>query len=152
MTNYPSLSLSRLRRYEKTRIDHGHPARFDGCASLKDRVLDTGDQSQVEKRSYQSRVFDTNDKQKVLRAVIATLQDLGFVIDKADATLGTVSGTKLDNYSLKMTVSVRPKGKEQMLVRANAQFNITPVEDPKPYQDFFNSLSKSLFLQAQNVD
>ena len=123
-----------------------------GCASLKDRILDTGDQSQVEKRSYQSRVFDTNDKQKVLRAVIATLQDLGFVIDKADATLGTVSGTKLDNYSLKMTVSVRPKGKEQMLVRANAQFNITPVEDPKPYQDFFNSLSKSLFLQAQNVD
>ncbi|MEN9879551.1 MAG: hypothetical protein RIQ55_197 [Pseudomonadota bacterium] len=123
-----------------------------GCASLKDRVLDTGDQSQVEKRSYQSRVFDTNDKQKVLRAVIATLQDLGFVIDKADATLGTVSGTKLDNYSLKMTVSVRPKGKDQMLVRANAQFNITPVEDPKPYQDFFNSLSKSLFLQAQNVD
>lgn len=123
-----------------------------GCASVKDRVLDTGDQSQVEKRSYQSRVFDTNDKQKVLRAVIATLQDLGFVIDKADATLGTVSGTKLDNYSLKMTVSVRPKGKDQMLVRANAQFNITPVEDPKPYQDFFNSLSKSLFLQAQNVD
>jgi uncharacterized protein YceK len=123
-----------------------------GCASLKDRVLDTGDQSQVEKRSYQSRAFDTNDKQKVLRAVITTLQDLGFVIDKADATLGTVSGTKLDNYSLKMTVSVRPKGKDQMLVRANAQFNITPVEDPKPYQDFFNSLSKSLFLQAQNVD
>lgn len=123
-----------------------------GCASLKDRVLDTGDQSQVEKRSYQSRMFDTNDKQKVLRAVIATLQDLGFVIDKADATLGTVSGTKLDNYSLKMTVSVRPKGKTQMVVRANAQFNITPVEDPKPYQDFFNSLSKSLFLQAQNVD
>ena len=123
-----------------------------GCASLKDRVLDTGDQSQVEKRSYQSRVFDTGDKQKVLRAVISTLQDLGFVIDKADATLGTVSGTKLDNYSLKMTVSVRAKGKEQMLVRANAQFNITPVEDPKPYQDFFNSLSKSLFLQAQNVD
>ena len=123
-----------------------------GCASLKDRVLDPGDQSQVEKRSYQSRVFDTGDKQKVLRAVISTLQDLGFVIDKADATLGTVSGTKLDNYSLKMTVSVRLKGKEQMLVRANAQFNITPVEDPKPYQDFFNSLSKSLFLQAQNVD
>lgn len=125
---------------------------MSGCASLKDRVLDTGDQSQVEKRSYQSRVFDTGDKQKVLRAVISTLQDLGFVIDKADATLGTVSGTKLDNYSLKMTVSVRQKGKDQMLVRANAQFNITPVEDPKPYQDFFNSLSKSLFLQAQNVD
>ena len=51
-----------------------------------------------------------------------------------------------------MTVSVRAKGKEQTIVRANAQFNVTPVEDPKPYQDFFNSLGKSLFLQAQEVD
>jgi hypothetical protein len=79
------------------------------------------------------------------------LQDLGFIIDRADATLGSVSATKLDSYLLKITVTVRPRG-EQMLVRANAQYNITPVEDPKPYQDFFSSLSKSLFLQAQNVD
>ena len=121
-------------------------------ATTKDRVLDTNNQSQLEKRSYQTRAFDTSDKEKVLRATIATLQDLGFVIDKADLTLGTVSATKLNAYLLKMTVSVRPKGKEQMIVRANAQFNVTPVEDPKPYQDFFNSLSKSLFLQAQDVD
>lgn len=85
------------------------------------------------------------------RAVIATLQDLGFVIDRADLMLGSVSATKLDQFSLRITVSVRPRG-EQMLVRANAQYHTAPVEDPKPYQDFFNSLSKSLFLQAQNVD
>lgn len=121
-------------------------------ATTKDRVLDSTSQSQLEKRSYQTRAFDTPDKEKVLRATIATLQDLGFVIDKADLTLGTVSATKLDAYLLKMTVSVRPKGKEQMIVRANAQFNVTPIEDPKPYQDFFNSLGKSLFLQAQDVD
>ncbi len=126
---------------------------LSGCvATTKDRVLDTNNQSQLEKRSYQTRAFDTSDKEKVLRATIATLQDLGFVIDKADLTLGTVSATKLNAYLLKMTVSVRPKGKEQMIVRANAQFNVTAVEDPKPYQDFFNSLSKSLFLQAQDVD
>ncbi len=126
---------------------------LSGCvATTKDRVLDTNNQSQLEKRSYQTRAFDTSDKEKVLRATIATLQDLGFVIDKADLTLGTVSATKLNAYLLKMTVSVRPKGKEQMMVRANAQFNVTAVEDPKPYQDFFNSLSKSLFLQAQDVD
>jgi hypothetical protein len=83
--------------------------------------------------------------------VIATLQDLGFVIDRADATLGSVSATKLDSNLLKITVSVRPRA-NQMLVRANAQYNLTPVEDPKPYQDFFTSLSKSLFLQAQNVE
>lgn len=123
-----------------------------GCvATMKDQVLDTNNESQLQKRSYQTRAFDTENKQKVLRAVIATLQDLGFVIDRADSTLGSVSATKLDSYLLKITVSVRPRA-DQMLVRANAQYNIAPVEDPKPYQDFFSSLSKSLFLQAQNVD
>jgi hypothetical protein len=123
-----------------------------GCvATMKDQVLDTNNESQLQKRSYQTRAFDTPDKQKVLRAVISTLQDLGFIIDRADSTLGSVSATKLDSYLLKITVTVRPRG-DQMLVRANAQYNVTPVEDPKPYQDFFNSLSKSLFLQAQNVD
>lgn len=125
---------------------------LSGCmATMKEQVLDSGSESQLQKRSYQTRAFDTADKQKVLRATISTLQDLGFVIDRADSTLGSVSATKLDSYLLKITVSVRPRG-EQMLVRANAQYNVTPVEDPKPYQDFFNSLGKSLFLQAQNVD
>lgn len=125
---------------------------LSGCvATMNQQVLDSGDESQLQKRSYQTRTFDTTDKEKVLRAVIATLQDLGFVIDRADLTLGSVSATKLDAYQLRITVSVRQRG-EQSLVRANAQYNVTPVEDPKPYQDFFDSLSKSLFLQAQNVD
>jgi hypothetical protein len=84
----------------------------------------------------------------VLRAVLSTLQDLGFVIDRADGLLGTVSGTKLDRHQIKITVSVRPKGKKQMVVRANAQFNVHPVEDPVQYQNFFVSLEKSLFLTA----
>lgn len=119
-----------------------------GCATTNQRVLDSGDETQLQKRSYQSRVFDTADKEKVLRATITTLQDLGFVIDRADLMLGSVSGTKLDVHQVKITVSVRPKGTDRMLVRANAQFNITPIEDPKHYQDFFASLEKSLFLTA----
>jgi hypothetical protein len=47
-----------------------------------------------------------------------------------------------------MTVSTRPRGTDRTLVRANAQFNVRPVDDPKPYQDFFVSLEKSLFLTA----
>lgn len=118
------------------------------CATTNERILDVGDQTQLQKRAYQSRIFDTNDRDKVLRAVISTLQDLGFVIDRADYTLGVVSATKLNVYQLKMTVSTRPRGTERTLVRANAQFNVRPVEDPKPYQDFFVSLEKSLFLTA----
>ena len=123
-----------------------------GCESMTAHVLDEGDQTQLQKRSYQSRVFDTADKELTMRSVIATLQDLGFIIDKADLTLGTVSATKFKGYQLKMTVSVRPRGTSQMLVRANAQFNIRPVEDPKPYQDFFVSLGKAMFLTAQAVE
>ena len=96
-----------------------------------------------------SRIFDTTDREKVLRAAITTLQDLGFVIDRADATLGAVSATKVSpQYRLKITVSVRPRGNTQLTVRANAQFNVNPVDDPKPYQDFFASLERSLFLTA----
>jgi hypothetical protein len=124
-------------------------AALSGClATTTERVLDTGDQTQLQRRSYQSRSFDTADKDRVLRATISTLQDLGFVIERADHTLGVVSGTKLNVYQLKMTVSVRPRGKDRMLVRANAQFNVKPVEDPQHYQDFFVSLEKALFLTA----
>ena len=110
------------------------------------------DASQLQLRSIQTRAFDTTDRQKMLRTVISTLQDLSFVIDKADATLGSVSATKLDGYQLRMTVTTRPRGETQTLVRANAQYNIYPVEDPEPYQQFFTALEKSLFLTAQQVD
>lgn len=120
-------------------------------AQSKDQVMSAGS-SQVAIRQIQTRAFDTTDRKKTLRTVIATLQDLGFVIDKADDDLGTVSGTKLDGYSLRMTVTVRLRGEKQTMVRANAQYNITAVEDPEPYQQFFTALEKAMFLTAQQVD
>jgi hypothetical protein len=122
-----------------------------GCATTQQRLLDS-DSSQVQLRSIQTRAFDTTDKEKTLRTIISTLQDLGFVIDKADATLGTVSATKLKYYALRMTVTVRPRGETQLLVRANAQYNVKPVTDPEPYQQFFTSLEKAMFLTAQQAD
>src|SRR5918996_1470945 len=85
------------------------------CSTSKDKILEASS-SAVELRSIQTRAFDTADREKTLRTVIATLQDLGFVVDKADEDLGTVSGTKLDGYQLRMTVNVRPRGQEQTLV------------------------------------
>lgn len=119
-----------------------------GCATTNQQVLDMGDETQLQRRSYQSRIFETADKEKVLRAVISTLQDLGFVIDRADLLLGSISATKWDRHQIKITVSVRERGSDRMLVRANAQFNVKPIEDPGQYQNFFSSLEKSLFLTA----
>ena len=123
-----------------------------GCVNNStNSALDVGS-DQVQLRQIQSRAFDTTDKAKTLRAVIAVLQDLGFVIDKADLELGTVTATKLDGYALRMSVSVRPRGVKQLMVRANGQYQEEAVTDPAPYQSFFNSLAKGMFLTAQNVD
>ena len=121
------------------------------CVGQQKNILQA-QESQVKLRSIQSRVFDTNDSRFLLRTIIATLQDLGFVIDDAEETLGTVTATKLKRYVLRVTVSVRPRGDTQMIVRCNAQYNLQTVEDPEPYQQFFTSLSKGLFLEAQQVE
>ena len=124
---------------------------LSGCVTDSKKHILSASESQVQLRSYQTRSFDTADKNMTLRTVIATLQDLSFVIDKADEVLGTVSATKLDGYQLQMTVTVRPKG-AQMLVRANAQYNLQAVEDPEPYQNFFAALEKAMFLTSHKVD
>jgi hypothetical protein len=122
-----------------------------GCATSDRQLLET-EKDQVELRQMQTRAFDTADREATLRTVMATLQDLGFVIDKADATLGAITATKLDQYALRMTVTVRPRGEKQLLVRASAQFNERAVVEPAPYQRFFTALSKAMFLEAQQVE
>lgn len=123
-----------------------------GCATPASRALQSNE-SQVQLRSIQTRAFDTTDKKKMMQNVMSTMQDLDFVIDKADLTLGSVTGTKfLDYASVTMSVTVRPRGEKQLLVRANAQYGIKAVEDPLTYQDFFNALEKAMFLTAQQVD
>jgi hypothetical protein len=126
-------------------------ALLGGCVSSLDQVTKTG-QSAVQMRSYQERAFDTADKEQTLRSVIATLQDLNFVLDKADLDLGMVTATKLSGYQLRVTVTVRPRGETQMLVRANAGYEEEVVKDPKFYRDFFAALEKAMFLTAHEVD
>lgn len=141
---------SRLRPF-RTAIVLGCCTLIAACGISKKELLATS-QSQLQLRSIQSRAFDTTNREITLRTVIATMQDLGFVIDDANYTLGSVTGTKLDNFQLRMSVTVRPRGTTQLLVRAGMQFNETQVDDPEPYQQFFTAFGRAMFLEAQNVD
>ena len=123
-----------------------------GCASTQTRALEVTE-SQVQIRSIQTRAFDSTDKKLMMQTVISTMQDLDFVIDKADLLLGSVTGTKFLGYaSVVMSVTVRQRGETQLLVRVSAQYGIKQVDDPETYQDFFNALEKSIFLTAHQVD
>jgi len=111
--------------------------------------------SPVELRAMQSRAYDTIDQNKVMRTIVATLQDLGYSIDKIDSASGTVTATKL--AVLKLTASVYPRGPNQLIVRSNAmvqhQLKDNQVDDPAFYQQlFFEPLSKAMFLTALQVD
>ncbi len=58
--------------------------------------------SQVKLRSIQTRVFDTTDKIKLMRATDATMQDLFFDVDVLDEELGVVSGKILTSQNSKV--------------------------------------------------
>lgn len=107
-------------------------------------------EAQTRMRSYQSRTFDVDEPKQALSAVMAVLQDLGFLIERANEALGLVTGAKFAEPGyldvVGVTVTVRQQGEGKMLVRINAIFNNRPVEDPAVYQNFFAALERALFL------
>ncbi|MBT8065662.1 MAG: hypothetical protein KJO09_00365 [Gammaproteobacteria bacterium] len=121
-----------------------------GCATTPADVAGAG--TQLETRQIQTREYDTLDKAMTMRSVIATLQDLGFTIDQADAELGTVTATRLHEYTMRMTVTVVQKEGRRISVRANARVGENSVTDANTYQDFFVVLDKAMFLTLHKVD
>lgn len=110
-------------------------------------------EAQMKLRSFQTRTFDVTDRSQAMRGVIAALQDLGFIIERANEPLGLVTAARFaePNYYdvIGVTVTVRPQTEEQMMIRANAIYNNKPVEDPKVYQNFFATLERSLFMTKE---
>jgi len=124
---------------------------LQGCAApepSQDLLAPT--EAQMKLRSFQSRTFDVKDRQLAMRGVIAVLQDLGFIIERANEPLGLVTAARFaaPNFYdvLGVTVTVRQQEEGRMLVRANAIYNNKPIEDPKVYQNFFAALERSLFI------
>ena len=122
-----------------------------GCATTTPINI-AGAGTQLEARQIQTRQYDTLDKAMTMRSVIATLQDLGFTIDQADAELGTTTATRLHDYTMRMTATVGKKEGARISVRANARIGENAVTDAATYQDFFVVLDKAMFLTLHKVD
>jgi hypothetical protein len=121
-----------------------------GCATTPPDIIGAG--TQLQTRQIQTREYDTLDKAMTMRSVVATLQDLGFTIDQADAELGTITATRLHTYTMRMTVTVVERDGERVSVRANARIGENSVTDAATYQDFFVVLDKAMFLTLNRVD
>ena len=122
-----------------------------GCSAPKPSAnLLAPSEAQTKLRSIQSRTFEVSDRLVALRGVMGVLQDLGFVIERANEDLGLVTGAKFaePNYLdvVAITVTVRPQDDGKHLIRVNAIFNNKPIEDAEVYQAFFAALERSLFV------
>lgn len=125
-----------------------------GCAAPEpNQDLLAPTEAQMKIRSVQTRTFDVQDRQQAMRGVITALQDLGFIIERANEPLGLVTAARFAEPSyydvLGVTVTVRPEAEGRMTIRANAIYNNKPIEDPKVYQNFFATLERSLFINKQ---
>ena len=125
-----------------------------GCAAPQpspDLLAPT--EAQMKIRSVQTRSFDIKDRQAAMRGVIAALQDLGFIIERANESLGLVTAARFAEPNfydvVGVTVTVRPDAEGRMTIRANAIYNNKPIDDPKVYQNFFATLERSLFVSKQ---
>ena len=125
-----------------------------GCAAPQpspDLLAPT--EAQLKIRSVQTRSFDVKERQTAMRGVIAALQDLGFIIERANESLGLVTAARFAEPNfydvVGVTVTVRHEAEDRMTIRANAIYNNKPIEDPKVYQNFFATLERSLFVGKQ---
>ncbi len=125
-----------------------------GCAAPQpspDLLAPT--EAQLKIRSVQTRSFDVKERQAAMRGVIAALQDLGFIIERANESLGLVTAARFAEPNfydvVGVTVTVRPEAEGRMTIRANAIYNNKPIDDPKVYQNFFATLERSLFVGKQ---
>jgi hypothetical protein len=89
------------------------------------------------KRHSQMRIFDTGNEAEVLVAVVAVLQDIGFLIDESETQLGVIVGSKersaiqpaevVASYTLAIVLGVDPVYAERQTMRVSVV--TTPVEE-----------------------
>ncbi|WP_431302678.1 hypothetical protein [Sediminicoccus sp. BL-A-41-H5] len=113
-------------------------------------------------RARETRRFETANSAQVLQAAVGALQDSGFTIEETQAEAGLVTALKLTGARIRVQISVRRlPGRDATVARATFQ-RVVPrpgamlamgevLDDPQLYRDFFERMSQSLFLTANEI-
>jgi hypothetical protein len=144
-------------------------------ALYKDKDFTEGTQLQL--REIQQKIYDTDQTELVLKAVLNVLQDDGYDVENLDFGAGYLNGVKESQRRIpekmvtvkdiiKATVNVSVFGSKTK-VRANfhyrfiqppkpanpheLEYESTEIYDPQFYQDFFNKVDKAIFIEKQKL-
>ena len=123
-----------------------------GCATppAEPEDLLAPKEEQMQLRSMQSRSYEVESRRQAMRGVIEALQDLGFIIERANEPLGLVTAARFAEPRyfdvMSVTVTIREVSEGNFIIRANAIFNNEPITDAKVYQNFFATLERSMFI------
>lgn len=112
-------------------------------------------------QAYQAQEFE-GDKDALFKAIVTVLQDLGCIIESADAATGYATGRAPGNVSgllangvVKYTAFIMDDGGKRSRIRFTAvvssssalSTNETSVDDPKFYERVFARIRESIFLR-----
>ncbi len=122
-----------------------------GCASPPAEPVNllAPTEEQMKMRNLQTRTLDISDRRVAIRGVISALQDLGFIIERANEPLGMVTAARFAEpryYDVVgVTVTVRKANEKQTSIRINAIYNNQPIKDPEVYRNFYATLNRAVF-------
>lgn len=130
---------------------------FDEQSNLsKSNHINYSEKSVLQERVFKSRVLYCPDKKVMGFALISTLQDFGYQLEYTSSDYKLISGSKINNRfnneKISVTITFDSRDDEFVLVRVSfTGAGINPITEERDYQNFFNHLSKSVFLRNNGV-
>ena len=124
-----------------------------GCAVPLEPLSNSVSVSVLQDRVPKSRVLFVDQDGVAAKALVATLQDLGFQVDFSSRDLNLVTGWRTGGQlGEKVTVTYQRIDKDFVQFRANFSNDGDDISSQAVrYQNFFTGLSKSVFLAKNGL-
>ena len=130
------------------------------CAKKRQQEDIITPMAQLEKREFQTRAYATSDKALVMKAILNTLQDDGFIVYNANHLLGFIYGSKdFDTSDPNVDIS-KEFGLSKSRLNLNgikvatidASVNVTPFGDSMRVRVNFKRKLLNTYGNAQFID